>query len=359
MKPPSPGVAAPRLCLLCSVVVLSLPASSPRAEDKLGARAAAGLRYIPGESYPGFFLDELELYAESTPEADEGISWGAAGHLKLRPADLPEDGSLSWTALVEQARVSVGKGDAWRLYLGRSIAPMGWEEVETGKTYFASHGLLFDYGSPLAITGALVETSAVPDLLSLTAFVSNGFDQALPVARIAGGLRADLSLADGVDVGLVGLFDGPAATDRTLWFSADASLELGGATVGVEGTWGKTAQVVTEEVEASNGELVTIRRGAQWAGAMISAALPLGGELGGALRLEWFHDPDGLRQQDFDAEAVGGDLLAGTLALILGHDGELTGRQLVLEYRYDHFLAKKAGSSEGSHALTLMAAHGW
>jgi len=299
--------------------ILLLLASAPARAD-VGASVAGGAGWDSDSEVVGFFLDEAELRGD-VATGRGALRFGAEAHLKLRPAD--HAGPMTWDQLVEYAVASTG-ADAWRVQLGRNLSPLGWESVDMGDVPFATHGILYDYGSPTTITGALVWAALLPDLLEGTFWAANGLDLAAPQDRFCGGLRLDLAPVDGWSLGLAGLLDGPTADDSTLWLSTDATLDVDPLLLVAEATWGTASRA-----RAHGGA-------GSWTGAMLLGRLARG-RLGGSLRLEWFRDPTGVRTGDApDPPAF--HALAASLGLLVGREESLDGSHGVLEVRYDRSL---------------------
>jgi len=290
-----------------AAVLLLVPAA---AGADVGASVAGGVRWDTELDYVAFYLEEAELRADVTVKGG-GLDFAAETHLKARPPDL--DGPVSWEQLVEYAVASAGT-DSWRLQLGRNLSPLGWESVDMSAVPFATHGMVYSYGSPTTITGALAWATLLPDLLEGTFWAANGLDLVVPQERFCGGLRLDLAPIDGWSLGLGGLLDGPTATNRLLWLSADLTVEADPLLLVGEATWGTEKDV------------------GSWTGAMLLGRLAQG-RFGGSLRLEWFRDPAGSRTGVGDFHR-----LAASLGLLVGREDNLDGSHGVLELRHDRSL---------------------
>jgi len=306
-------------------LALVLPA---RAWAGVGASVAGGAQWDSDLDYVGFYLDEVELRAD-VEDGSAALGFGARVHLKARPVDL--DGPVGWADLIERAAVWTGQGDAWRVVGGRYMSPLGYESVDMSDVPFATHGIVYNYGSPTTLTGALLQTDPFEGQFVCTAFVANGRDLELPQERLAAGVRLDLGVVDGLNVGLASLLDGPGAGDRLLWLSSDVELDRDPLLLVGEGTWGK------QEGDAPGS----------WAGAMLMGVLRRG-RYGASARLEWFGDTDRVHIAEEDGP---GEWLAASVALLVGGDEGPEGSHLAFEYRHDRSL----GSGDLSlHSVTAL-----
>ena len=292
----------------------------------VGASVAGAARWDSETDYLGFFLEEAELRADAA-DGGGGLDFGLRLDVKVRPPDL--DGPVGWSDLVEQAVAWTGQGELWRVTAGRALSPLGYESVDMAEVPFATHGILYDYGSPTTLTGVQAAVDPLDGLLACTAFASNGRDLDAPQDRLVAGARIDLGPAEGVGLGIAGLLDGPAAGDRLVWLSTDLEIERGALLLVGEGTLGK------REGDASG----------TFKGAMLTSVLRRG-RLGLSGRLEWFDDPDRVQIAEEDGPA---HRLAASLALLLGGGPE--GSHVALEYRHD----RAVGTAEPSrHAVTAL-----
>jgi hypothetical protein len=229
---------------------------------------------------------------------------------------------------------------------------MGWEELDLADVYFGTHGLVFDYGSPLTVTGLVVEVVPVKDTLTLTAFGANGLDNPLPQDRLSAGLRVDVAATRGVDIGVVGMADAIGDGDeQTTWAGGDVTLDLGSLRIGAEGVFGRQKSIV-KLVDEADPEGKKVQGPASWFGAALTALFH-GGGLGGALRAEWFKDKFTVRRQtplnDPSASEV-----AITGAFLVGLGGKrMAGSHLVVEVRHDRSLIDGAVHATAATVLLV------
>ncbi len=76
--------------------------------------------------------------------------------------------------VLEQGYVWVGVGPAV-LSFGKFNAPIGWELLDPNEMLQFSHAMVFDYGLPTNLTGAMVSGSA-GDMIDYSVYVVNGWD---------------------------------------------------------------------------------------------------------------------------------------------------------------------------------------
>lgn len=228
-----------------------------------------------------FGLDQVEI------DVDRGWSQGA-----LRAdVEWEKDGD-GFALAAEQGWVSYVPTFAPKLTftLGKFNAPIGFELLDAPDMYQFSHGLVFTYGLPTNLTGAMFASQVTEDI-DLRAYVVNGWDRndlAAPGPKTIGG-RAGYSLGDLGGVGIAAISgrenleeEGTAYSLERTVIDVDASftprpdLLLGG-----EFAFGSRELGGEDGVEAD------------FTGFLVMAHYDYNAWGGMTVRFDWFDDPDG------------------------------------------------------------------
>lgn len=276
-----------RLTIMLALTVLAASAAIAAEDTTVTGFVDASLFYDDGSGNATFGLDQVELDVERT-----------LGETAVIRADLEwvKDGD-GWAQDLEQGYVD------WRpafasdltLTMGKFNAPMGFELLDPHEMYQFSHALVFDYGIPTNLTGAM---AAYPlgERFALSAWLVNGWDvndTADGKPKTVGG-RLDVGLGDLGGLGLSAisgkewcisdlsaadpLYVAPFDYERTV-FDMDLSLA--------------PAEGWTLGGEVNLGSYEDDAMAADWTGLLLMAHYDVNGWLGWTARYDWFDDPDG------------------------------------------------------------------
>lgn len=237
-------------------------------------------------SYSGNVDRGTDTFGLDQAEVDVTRCFGGRGALR---ADLEwvKDGE-EWVLGAEQGFLDYAPAFAPRVTftLGKFNAPIGFELLDPNEMYQFSHALVFDYGIPTNLTGAMI-ASEVAEGFDLRAYLVNGWDKndlGRAGPKTAGG-RAGYSPCDfgalGVSV-IAGSEEIPGDTtgttfDRTV-VDVDLTLRpVAGLVIGGEFNYGAVDVTGTD---------------ATWTGFLAMAHYDFNEWLGLTGRFDWFDDPD-------------------------------------------------------------------
>ncbi len=273
-----------------------------------------------------FSLDEVEVDIDSqvTPWA------GLRTDINFRAGDS-DDGlavpdELSTDDVLEQGfiRLNIPLPFETTFQFGKFNAPIGWELLDPVDMYQFSHALVFNFGIPTNVTGALLAMTFSP-MVDLQLYVVNGWDQLNDNndAKTFGG-RFGLTPMRGVNVGL-SLITGAEQDDdnddnRTV-FDMDFTLELiERLLIGGELNYGM------EENAAADGD------DAEWIGGLVTIHYDFTDVIGGTFRFDIFDDKDGARLPNDDPNVTSQTAYALTFAPTFAL---APGVGALVEFRYD------------------------
>jgi len=161
--------------LVATVLVLGVAAPAA-AESGEGADDAVQVTGFVDASYSGNLDLGTDTFGLDQAEVDLIRSFGPRGGVR---ADLEwvKNGD-GWELDVEQGFLDYVPTFAPRLTftLGKFNAPIGFELLDAPDMYQFSHALVFDYGLPTNLTGAMV-TVAASEAVEVRAYVVNGWDE--------------------------------------------------------------------------------------------------------------------------------------------------------------------------------------
>ncbi|GIX46510.1 MAG: hypothetical protein KatS3mg131_0721 [Candidatus Tectimicrobiota bacterium] len=286
-----------------------------------------------------FSLDEVELDVDSAL-----TSWAALrADLNLRAVDSGEVNTdvlgvtvisfddLSADDLLEQGYVSLvlptrrlGLPFDATFRFGKFNAPIGWELLDPVDMYQFSHALVFNFGLPTNLTGALLALAFRP-AVEVQLYAVNGWDLLNDNNKMKTfGGRLGLTPFKGVQVGL-SLISGPERPDNEDDFrtvvDGDLTLTLvPRLLIGAEFNYG-----IEENAAADGGD-------ATWVGGLLTLHYRVTEVLGATLRFDVFADHDATRLPNanpaVDSQTAYAVTFAPTFALAKG-------AALIVEFRYD------------------------
>ena len=233
--------------------------------------------------------------------------------------------------LVEQGYVTYNTNGI-DLTFGKFNAPIGFELLDPVDMYQYSHALVFDYGLPTNLTGAMGSYS-FNDMADISLYVVNGWDNNYDNnnSRTTGG-RLGLTPLKGINIGLSAISGKEGPTDDKLTV-VDIDLTLTAIdklTIGAEYNSG------TDEGVAAGGD------DAEWSGFLVMANYAATDDLSLTIRYDSFDDEDGTRLVTIEKRTA--YVVAALYSL-----GE--GAGFLLEYRTDESDEKVFdGGAEDSQA---------
>lgn len=270
------------------------------------------------EQYGGstFGLDQVEIDIEK--KIDEKLSARVdINYLTTGDDDpvTPEDESaLRFDDLVEQGYVTYSvKG--LDLTFGKFNAPIGFELLDPVDMYQYSHALVFDYGLPTNLTGAM-GSYTFNDMADISLYVVNGWDNNYDNNnnRTVGG-RLGLTPVKGINIGLSAISGEDGTTDDTLTvYDVDLTVTaVDKLIIGAEYNSGTDEEGGTD---------------AEWSGFMVMANYAATDDLSLTIRYDSFDDEDGTRFDSAMIEKRNSYAVAALYSL-----GE--GAGFLVEYRTD------------------------
>lgn len=240
-----------------------------------------------------FSLDEVELDIESklTPWAGlrTDINFRAGDSGNEIQVDIFDE--LTTDEVLEQGYIYLNLPLPFEstFQFGKFNVPMGWELLDPVDMYQFSHALVFNYGIPTNVTGALLAMTFNP-ALDLQLYAVNGWDRLNDNNKMKTfGGRLGITPTKGANVGL-SFITGPEQDNneddyRTV-FDADLTLELiPKLLIGGEFNYG------VEE----NASLRAGGGNAKWIGGLLMAHYDFTDIVGLTFRFDIFNDKDGAR----------------------------------------------------------------
>lgn len=256
-------------------------------------------------SYYNNMRDETSTFSLDEGEVDIIKTIKDAGGLRLdintRTVDrmVSVSASAGETISVEGlSDVAMEQGFVWidlpsdfKFTFGKFNAPIGFELVDPNQMYQYSHAMVFTYGLPTNLTGAML--SGAFGMVDFSVYAVNGWDKIQDdnKDKTVGG-RLGVTPVEGVNVGfsyITGkegpVSDGISPSNLSV-FDVDATLTMiEGLTVGAEYNSG------THEGQS----LVTAGDDATWSGYLIMANYAVTDKVGLTLRYDAFDDKEGAR----------------------------------------------------------------
>lgn len=261
-----------------------------------GGFALAGEAVFSGfvdASYYNNALDETSTFSLDQAEIDIEKAIEGAGGLR---ADIQhvngagEDG-LTTDDILEQGYLWVDLPAGLKLTFGKFNAPIGWELLDPNDMYQFSHAMVFNYGVPTNLTGAML--SGGFGMVDFSAYAVNGWDLISDdnKEKTIGG-RLGVTPAEGLNVGLsyiTGKEGSDAGGAEPMGLSAldvDATFTMvEGLIIGAEYNMG------TQE----GASAVDAGEDAEWTAYLVTANYAFTGKAALTLRYDAFDDKDGAR----------------------------------------------------------------
>ncbi|MBI4665987.1 MAG: outer membrane beta-barrel protein [Nitrospinae bacterium] len=191
----------------------------------------------------------------------------------------------------EQAFIYANLPAGLKLTVGKFNAPIGFELVDPNQMFQYSHAMVFIYGLPTNLTGAMV--SGASGMVDFSVYGVNGWDKISDdnKDKTIGG-RLGLTPVEGVNVGLSYITgkegsDADGASPNNLSaFDIDSTITaIPGLTIGLEYNSGKYEKQ----------SVVNPGKDADWAGYLVMANYAVTEKIGLTLRYDSFDDKEGAR----------------------------------------------------------------
>jgi hypothetical protein len=273
-------------------------------------------------------------------------------------SSAPGRDDLSTDDILEQGfiRLNVPLPFETTFQFGKFNVPMGWELLDPVDMYQFSHALVFNFGIPTNVTGALLAMTFNP-MVDLQLYVVNGWDQLNDNNDAKTfGARLGLTPMRGVNVGLsliTGAEQDADNNDNRTVFDVDFTLELiERLLVGGELNFG-----LEEDAKRPFGR----DKDAQWVGGLLTVHYDFTDVIGGTVRFDFFHDDDGARlpnaNPNVDGQTAWAVTFAPTFALAKGVG-------MLMEVRYDKsdedvFLDKDNELVDDFYSIALEFTFSW
>ncbi|MDH5804987.1 MAG: porin [Gemmatimonadota bacterium] len=312
----------------------------------LPAQAQSGNEMLAGVSWSGF-VDASYVYDAGTGmntfgvdqfEIDLTKDFGGIGSFR---ADIEwvNDGMGGFTLALEQGYVTFSPEsfNGTTLTFGQFNAPIGFELLDPNDMYQFSHALVFDYGLPTNLTGAMV-TAPLGETFDIALYLVNGWDQNVDPnkGKTVGG-RLGFSFGEKGGAGLSAAHGDPGVFGSQSLTVIDIDLTL------------TPTETVTLGAEFNTGRDVNILDVTNtWMGLMAMGHVDFASGHGVTGRVDFFNDPDALRLGTGVAEARKAVTIAPTFSL-----GENMGALAEIRFEFsdqDVFLDSN-GAAVGSSTI--------
>jgi hypothetical protein len=329
-----------KLIILVGMCLLALPAFADEPATVVSGFADASYFYDANATAGEFGLDQAEV--DITHRASEktvvraDLEWLKAGD--------------DFHAQVEQAYLAYTCNGGTTFTLGRFNAPIGFELVDPNEMYQYSHSLVFTYGLPVNLTGAMVQKGLGAGL-DIRAYGVNGWDNNAENNKVLtwggrlgysrGAFGVGLSALSGEEA--VGVDSTRTEFDRTV-FDVDLAWKPEGWVLGADVNVGTVS--AGGEDQSWFGGLVMIHRDFNtWSGLTI--------------RYDYFDDQDGyafglVGTQEQTRQALA---IAPTLVLDEGF-GALVEMRLDMSDQ-DAFVDADGGSKDSALTLAAEMTYAW
>tara|TARA_B100000959_G_scaffold21478_1_gene20748 strand:+ start:160755 stop:161777 length:1023 start_codon:yes stop_codon:yes gene_type:complete len=223
-----------------------------------------------------FGLDQAEVDFEKTVEGLGGL------RLDLQHLNNTDTGD----EVMEQGYVWLDLTAGTNLTFGKFNAPIGFELGDPNEMYQFSHAMVFDYGLPGNLTGAMV--SGGSGIIDFAVYAVNGWDLIADdnKEKTIGG-RIGLTPMEGVNLGVSHISGKEgAASDNLSVLDVDLTITtIENLTIGGEFNSGTHAKA----------SVVTAGADATWAGWLVMANYAFTDKVALTLRYDEFDDKDGAR----------------------------------------------------------------
>ncbi|MBF0170211.1 MAG: porin [Nitrospinae bacterium] len=272
-----------KLLLAFTALALVATVSPAKADDGVTISGFVDTAYYTNNNSEEstFSLDQAEIDIKKTVEG--------VGSLRI---DLQAVRGAANTTddLLEQGFVTANLGPV-ALTFGKFNAPIGFELLDPNEMYQYSHAMVFDYGLPTNLTGAML--SGAFGMFDAAVYVVNGWDLMADdnKDKTIGG-RLGITPVEGANVGL-SYITGKEGSDAEGGVPANLSVMdvdfkvtmIEKLTVGGEYNAGT----------AEGASAVSAGKDATWTGFLVMANYAITDSIGITGRYDSFHDKDGAR----------------------------------------------------------------
>ena len=238
-----------------------------------------------------FSFDQVELDIEgTTPDGKAKVRVDLNWFNRADdPLTATNESNLNFDDVVEQGYVEIPVGDSLAFTIGKFNAPIGWELLDAPDMFQFSHALVFDYGLPTNLTGAMLTFEE--GMFDVALYYVNGWDLITDDnnEKTVGG-RLGITPTEGVNIGISHISgkEGAAAATPRLLTVTDIDFSFGlveNLTVGAEYNQGKYKGM----------SAVVAGQDADWSGYMVMGHYDFNDWFGLTVRYDEFKDEDGQR----------------------------------------------------------------
>lgn len=234
---------------------------------------------ISGFVDTAYYKDTLsETSSFSLDQAEVDIEKEIKGVGGLRVDIQHVKGSTGTTdEVLEQGYVWVNLGSDLKLTFGKFNAPIGFELLDPNDMYQYSHAMIFNYGLPTNLTGAMVSGGA--GIVDFAVYAVNGWDLINDDNdKLTVGGRVGVTPLEGVNVGVSYITgdEGAAETELSV-VDVDATITV--------------IEDLTIGAEYNSGEIGS----AEWSGFLVMVNYVFTDKIALTLRYDSFNDKDGAR----------------------------------------------------------------
>ncbi len=286
-----------------------------------------------------FSLNQAELDIEKTIES--------IGGLRMDIQYVNSSDPLTTDDILEQGYVWINLPADLKLTFGKFNAPIGFELLDPNDMYQYSHSMVYDYGLPTNLTGAMVTGGF--GMFDFTVYAVNGWDLISDdnKDKTFGG-RFGVTPVEGVNFGLSyitgkeGTDAGGADTSNLSVVDLDLTITIiENLTIGGELNAG----------EYENMSAVTPGDDAKWTAFLVMANYAFTEKMALTLRYDQFHDEDGARLGNGIEETRSAITVSPSYAIADGF-------RVLAEYRYtssdeDTFTDKNGNKEDSASEVAI------
>ncbi|VAX16841.1 hypothetical protein MNBD_NITROSPINAE01-1110 [hydrothermal vent metagenome] len=326
------------LALALAIAPFALPANSEAASVVIEDVTFSG---FVDTSYYSNELTDSNTFALDQVELDVEKTINSAGGLRMDIQYVNTGENLTTDDILEQGYIWVNLPADLKLTFGKFNAPIGFELLDPNDMYQYSHSMVFDYGLPTNLTGAMV--SGGFGMFDFAVYAVNGWDLISDdnKDKTFGG-RFGVTPVEGVNFGVSGI-TGEEGTDAGGAKTSNLSV------VDIDFTITAIANlVIGGELNAGtyeNMSAVTPGDDAKWTAFLVMANYSFTDKIALTLRYDQFHDEDGARLGNGIEETRSAITISPSYAIADGFG-------VLAEYRYtssdEDTFVDRDGNKEGS-----------
>ncbi len=260
-----------KTAIIVTLAMLLMAASAPAQDTAMTGFVDASYFENLANRAGEFGLDQAEL------DVDHQASEKTLLRADLEWVKVGDD----FVAQVEQAFLQYTCSADWTFTFGRFNAPIGFEKLDPDEMYQYSHSLVFDYGLPVNLTGAMIGKT-LGERFDVVGYGVNGWDINAESNKIKtwGGRLGYTGDISGAGVSVIGGKEGGGGAqefNRTV-FDADLGCTPDGWVFGADINHGKVTRGGAD---------------ATWSGFLVMAHHDFTDRMGLTVRADYFDDQDG------------------------------------------------------------------